>query len=75
MADGTTLQGFPPNVAALLSEFLKAAQAAYSSDLVSVARAHSPTTGPQSALFQVSELPAACSSGPIVSQRSSHEPF
>lgn len=36
MADGTALQGLPPNVATLLSEFLKAAQAAYSSDLVSV---------------------------------------
>src|SRR5258708_19550266 len=35
-ADGSTLQGLPPNVATLLSEFLKAAQAAYSSDLVSV---------------------------------------
>jgi predicted nucleotidyltransferase len=35
-ADGSTLQGLPPNVATLLSEFLKAAQTAYSSDLVSV---------------------------------------
>src|SRR5258708_14693469 len=35
-ADGSTLQGLPPNVATRLSEFLKAAQTAYSSDLVSV---------------------------------------
>jgi predicted nucleotidyltransferase len=36
MADAGILQGLPPNVATLLSEFVKAGQAAYSSDLVSV---------------------------------------
>lgn len=36
MADAGVPQGLPPNVATLLSEFLTAAQAAYSSDLASV---------------------------------------
>ena len=36
MAEAGILQGLPPNVATLLSEFVKAAHAAYSSDLVSV---------------------------------------
>ncbi|MBZ5523422.1 MAG: nucleotidyltransferase domain-containing protein [Acidobacteriia bacterium] len=35
-ADGLALQGLPANVVTLLSEFLRASQAAYSSDLVSV---------------------------------------